>query len=198
MQSSLSALLSAMDGSSYVALANEYLRGAKARVSFAGSLYDSSAPPAESPASADIETAVCRALQSAAVTPTAGDMVLVFASKFPHIAPEIGSYCAFHDWVTCAGVRVFTAYLPNPAGSNCIWPDLGCNSESDATRSVAIYTGHEILETMTDPFGSAWKDKAGAEIADKCVSQQSCLTMSSGLRFQLQSMYSNASHACTP
>src|SRR6267143_6857870 len=45
MQSSLTALLSAMNGSSYLALANEYLRGATARVSFAGSLYNSSAPP---------------------------------------------------------------------------------------------------------------------------------------------------------
>src|SRR5205823_5800765 len=115
-----------------------------------------------------------------------------------HEVPQNGLYCAFHGWVTCSGVQVQRAYLPSPAGSNCITPDIGCSSASDATRSLGMSAGHELLETMTDPFGSAWKDKAGAEIADKCVSQETCVSMPGGLRFQLQSMYSNASHACTP
>jgi len=193
-ESSLTALLSVVDGSGYLAIANEYFRGAKATASFAGSLHDPSVPPTN----ADVESGVCRALQAAAVTPRSGDLVLVFASKFPQTAPEISPSCASHGWVTCGGMRVMTAYLPNPAGSKCIWPDFGCSSRSDATRSLALATGHELIEAMTDPFGTGWKDENGAEIADKCISQQSCIAMPGGLSFQLQSLYSNATHACVP
>jgi hypothetical protein len=191
MEPSLTALLSAFDGSGYLAIGNEYFRGAKATAPFAGSLHDRSAPPTN----ADVESGVCRALQGASLTPQSGDLVFVFTSKFP---PGISTSCASHGWVTCGGLRVMTAYLPNPAGTNCIWPDFGCSSRSDATRSLALATGHEIIETMTDPFGGGWKDKNGAEIADKCISQQSCIAMPGGLSFQLQSLYSNATHACVP
>ena len=78
--------------------------------------------------------------------------------------------------------------------------DRGCNSYSEATRLTGSFTVHELLETITDPFGKAWQYREGLEIGDKCVWRypETCVTLPGGERFQLQSFYSNAVHSCVP
>ena len=155
MRPAMESLLSHLDGSSTLAIADQYLRGAKATIRFAGSLFDSSAPPAESTEGYLIDEATCRALDAAGVTPQAGDMVFVYTSNFPHMEPATGLFCASHGDVSCNGTRVLSAYMPNPQGSICVMRDRGCNSYSDATRLTGSFTVHELLETITDPFGKA-------------------------------------------
>jgi hypothetical protein len=192
MQPAMESLLSHLDGSTYLSLTNEYLRGAKATVAFAGSLHDTSDPPANDPSNVQVQDATCRALDAAGVTPKTGDMVFVYASRFPSFAN-----CAWHSYGTCHGTQVLLAFMPNPQGTSCAARgDSGCNSYSAATRSLGVFTGHELAEAITDPYGHAWKDRNGAEIADKCF-PQGCVSLRGSVRFQLQALYSNAIHACT-
>jgi hypothetical protein len=193
MQSAIESLLSRIDGSTYLALTNEYLRGAKATVAFAGSFYDKSDPPASAPTNVEVQDAACRALDAAGVTPKTGDMVFVYTSRFPSFA----SYCAWHSYGTCHATQLLIALMPNPQGTGCAArDDSGCNSYSAATRSLGVSTGHELAEAITDPYGHAWKDRNGQEIADKCY-PQGCVSLRGGVSFQLQQLYSNAIHTCT-
>jgi hypothetical protein len=120
-------------------------------------------------------------------------MVFVYTSRFPSFA----SYCAWHSYGTCHATQLLIALMPNPQGTGCAArDDSGCNSYSAATRSLGVSTGHELVETITDPYGHAWKDRNGLELADKCY-QQGCVSLRGGVSFQLQQLYSNAIHACT-
>jgi hypothetical protein len=58
-------------------------------------------------------------------------------------------------------------------------------------------TAHEVMEAMTDPYGSGWTDQNNLEIGDKCVSDLRCYTLSTG-KIQMQAQYSNATHSCGP
>jgi hypothetical protein len=198
LQPAMESLLSHFDGSTYLSLTNQYLRGAKPTLAFAGSLHDKSDPPANAPSNLEVQDAACRALDAASVTPRTSDMVLVYTSRYPFIDPRLGAYCAWHSYGTCHGTQVLLAFMPNLQGvAGCGTVDSGCNSYSAATRSLGLFTGHELAETITDPYGHAWKDQNGAEIADKCMSLQGCVSLRGGVSFELQGLYSNAIHACT-
>ena len=196
MQPAMESLLSHLDGSTYLSLTNEYLRGAKATVEFAGSLRDKSDPPANAPSEVEVQDAACRALDAAGVTPRTSDMVFVYTSRFPFIDPRLGSYCAWHSFGTCHGTQVLLAFMPNPQGTGCdAGANSGCTSYSAPTRSLGVSTGHELAETITDPYGHTWRDRKGLEMADKCY-LQGCVSVR-GVNFELQQLYSNAVHACT-
>jgi len=194
-QPAMESLLSHLDGSTYLSLTNEYLRGASATVAFAASLHDTSDPPASDPSNVQVQDVACRALDAAGVTPKTGDMVVVYASRFPSLA----KYCAWHSYGTCHATQVLLAFVPNPQGTGgcAATNDSGCNSYSAPTRSIGLSTDHELAETITDPYGHAWKDRNGAEIADKCTFLQGCVSLRGGVSFELQGLYSNAVHACT-
>jgi len=197
MQPAMESLLSHVDGSTYLSLTNQYLRGANATIAFAGSLHDKSDPPANAPSDVQVQDAACGALDAAGLTPRTGDMVFVYTSRYPFIDPSLGGYCAWHGYGTCHGTQVLLAFMPNPQeGSGCATNDSGCNSYSAATRSLGVFTGHELAETITDPYGHAWKDSKGLEMADKCF-RQGCVSLRGGVSFELQQLYSNAVHACT-
>lgn len=194
MRPAMESLLSHVDGSTYLSLTDQYLHGVKATVEFAGSLYDKSDPPINAPTTVEVQDAACHALDAAGVTPKTGDLVFVYPSKSQY---SVGAYCAWHSYGTCHQTQVLFAFMPNPQGSGCGTGDSGCNSYSATTRSVGVYTGHELAETINDPYFNAWKDRRGAEIGDKCVYQQGCVSLRGGVSFQLQALYSNAAHACT-
>jgi hypothetical protein len=72
---------------------------------------------------------------------------------------------------------------------------LSCNTHSLDTEGMLNISAHELMETITDPFSSAWKGTYN-EMADGCEWQfQSCVTLATG-SFQLQQEWSNAAHAC--
>jgi hypothetical protein len=56
---------------------------------------------------------------------------------------------------------------------------------------------HEFMEAVTDPQITAWYDKRGAEIGDKCnFVYNSCVNLANGTAWQIQSEWSNAISGC--
>jgi hypothetical protein len=191
-RTALETMLRGMDGSSYLGVADQYMRGGRATTSFTANLLDSTAPPAD-PTSFVIQDGACRAFDSNGIVPRAGDLVFMMTSNFPAQSPL--SYCGYHGWTTCHGQAILFAYIPNAVGSPCESPSDFCNSGySGATLSLLTIGAHELMESITDPFGDAWHGRDPWELADRCGSP-ACVPLSSGT-FELPQLYSNAKHAC--
>jgi len=188
----LESLLQGLDGSAWLRVTDEYMRGAHATTSFAGSLFDSSAPPAEDPAESEISDQACRSLDRSGIAPAAGDVVFVVSSVFP---AGNTPFCAWHYWGLCHGQSLLVVYLPNPKGTACLRSVAGCNAFSAEATALGIFAAHEFIETITDPFITAWRDPLGQEIGDKCFGTAACFQLSTGI-LQLQPLYSNTAHAC--
>lgn len=188
----LETLLNGLNGSTYFAIANEYLRGATATTSFAGNLFDPTMPPADNPAEATIGAKACGALVANGIANQTGDVVFVLSSVFP--AGPV-PFCAWHYWDICNGQPLLIVYLPNPTGTACGRQASGCNAYSPEATALGTFAAHELMETITDPFVTAWKDQPGEEIGDKCFGLAACVPLSTGI-LQLQPLYSNAAHAC--
>ena len=77
----------------------------------------------------------------------------------------------------------------------CLRSVAGCNAFSAEATALGIFASHEFIETITDPFITAWRDPLGQEIGDKCFGTAACFQLSTGI-LQLQPLYSNAAHAC--
>ena len=193
-QSGIDALFSGFNGTSFLGVANQYMRGGTATSSFVSNFFDSSSPPSRSPSNATLANEVCAVLNANGVPPSSSAIYFIYTSNFPSRA----NFCAFHTFGTCNGVTIQFAYMPNTTGiAGCDPGDLfGCNSFSQGTRSLANVTSHEYMEAITDPDLNAWFDSSGQEIGDKCAWQfQSCVTMTSG-SWQLQEEWSNAAGGC--
>jgi len=188
----LESLLQGLDGSAWLRTTDEYMRGAHATTSFAGSLFDSSAPPAQDPAESEISDQACRSLDRSGIAPAAGDVVFVVSSVFP---AGNGPFCAWHYWGLCHGQSLLVVYLPNPKGTACLRAVAGCNASSPEATALGLFAAHEFIETITDPFITAWRDPLGQEIGDKCFGTAACFQLSTGI-LQLQPLYSNSAHAC--
>ena len=192
LQAGVSALLTGFNGSGYLGIALQYLRGAPISTTYMGSVPDPSAPPAKAPKTAEIAAEVCKLFPS----PDPEAVYIVFTSNAPKV-----QFCAWHDKATCNGVTFQVAYVPNQALlSGCspyLATNLSCNAYSEGTVASADSVAHEFMEAITDPHLDAWYDKTGAEIGDKCnFVYQSCVTLPSGGRWQIQTEWSNAINAC--
>jgi hypothetical protein len=185
--------LRGFNGSAYLALVNQYMRGTSASSTFMRSFQDTTAPPGHGPSTSTIVGEACAVIVANGLKPDPNALYAVFTSNFPHV-----NYCAWHDHGTCNGVDIQVAYLPNLSGvKGCDPGDLyHCNGYSQGTRALADALAHEYLETITDADLNAWYDKNGFEIADKCNFQfGSCVTFTTGA-WQLQKQWSNAAASC--
>ena len=193
--SGTTAFFNGLDGSRYLRLATEYLRGANPRVTSVTNLVDGSAPPRT-------VTAATLGAEVAKVTHQVPDplgMYFIFTANFPSSA----SFCAWHAAATISSERIAVAYMPNVAAATGCDPGdvVHANAQSAGTRSLVNVTAHELMEAITDADPgtrtTAWIDAAGAEIGDKCAWQFSAaVTLSNGTRWQLQKEWSNASGRC--
>jgi hypothetical protein len=193
-QSSIDALFNGFNGTSFLGVANQYMRGGTATSSFVGNFFDSSSPPSRSPSNTTLANEVCAVLNTNGVTPSSNAIYFIYTSNFPSRV----NFCAFHTSGTCNGVTIQFAYMPNTTGVAGCDPgnQLTCNSLSQGTRSLANVTSHEYMEAITDPDLNAWFDQSGQEIGDKCAWQfQSCVTLTNG-SWQLQEEWSNATSGC--
>ena len=185
------AFLQGLRGSALLSLTDQYMRGSRATSSFSGSLFDGSAPPAD-PASGSVAAEICSVLQANGARPDGDTVYLVYASAAPHSRAK----CAWHSWGNCGGTTIRFALMLNAWGTSCeLVPHYSCAQMSAATLSVASFTAHELLETLTDPGGDAWADSTGAEIGDKCEAERGC-TVVGGKSFEMQQEWSNALHGC--
>jgi hypothetical protein len=182
-------LLQGLDGSPYLAVADQYMRGARATTTFAGSLFDPSAPPPVP--TGFVDDAACRALEANGIAPQPGDLVFVHTSNFP---AEYIKWCAWHGWMACRGQTILIVYVPNPAGTFCeAWSDSCGTGYTMPTLSHLSAAAHEFMEAITNPFGDGWHSN-GMEIADKCGSL-ACVPFPNGMT-QLNRLYSNAVQGC--
>ncbi len=76
-----------------------------------------------------------------------------------------GGYCGYHS---VAATGFLYAVIPyNAISGHCRSSDPRPNG---STADPALSTiSHEQAETITDPYGNAWVDSDGSEIADLCV-----------------------------
>jgi hypothetical protein len=191
LQSGMVSLLSGFNGSSYLGIAQQYMRGAAVSTAYMGSSADTSAPPSKAPSTATIAAEVCKLYP----TPDPSALYIVFTSNTPKV-----NYCAWHGTATCNGVTIQVAYIPNQALVSGCSPytvkNLGCNKLSVGTVASADSVAHEFMEAITDPHIDAWYDRTGSEIGDKCnFTYHSCVTLSTG-SWQIQSEWSNAINGC--
>jgi hypothetical protein len=185
--------LSTVDGSSYLAIADQYLRGDEASVTFAGSLVDPRTPPDNAAASAELTKEICGQIAAHGWKADAQGMYFVFTPS----VPQGLTLCAWHTWTTCGGTTVLYAFVPSPTNyTPCNYVgSLSCNDHPVATQSVVNYVAHELMEAITDPFGTAWTGP-GNEIGDKCNGVFDHCVSIAGAKWQLQEEWSNAAHAC--
>jgi hypothetical protein len=190
-RSGIETLFRGLDGSAHLALADQYMRGARTKTRFGGTLEDHSEPP-EGVAAVGGE--ICRILDANGIEPRTDGIYFLFTSSGPAASSR---FCAWHSSGVCNGVPIQTAYMPNPEKDGCVWPlDLGCSATSAVTRSWQTFAAHELFETMTDRGpASAWIGTAG-EIGDPCQAFQACVPLSDGRSVQIQPEFSNAANAC--
>jgi hypothetical protein len=80
---------------------------------------------------------------------------------------SVDSYCGYHSsFGKGAGVVLYGNEPLEQSGC-----DAGQAPNGALVVDAAIDTlSHELMETMTDPLGTAWGDSSGAEIGDVCAS----------------------------
>ncbi len=166
---------------------------------------------------ADVEAEVSRAIAAAGWTPGPTHVFLLFTPR------NVGScftgssscaytyYCAYHSAFEDSQHReVLYANQPYTdtsgvgAAGVC---DSGQHPNGDlASDSTINVASHEVNETLTDPFGTAWWDANGEEIGDKCAwnfgtglgstaSGEYNQAIGSG-HYYLQQEWSNAASGC--
>ena len=197
VQPGVTALLTGLNRSSYLATIDEYMRGKQATTRYVRSFVDVSRPPATDPTPQVILAEVRKVLRQAAVKPDANAVYLVFSSNLPKV-----DYCAWHAAGDVLGVQTQVAYVPNTSGTSTCYRAANFPNVSPysfGTRSIADNAAHELLEAMTDPIpGTSWVDSNFEEIGDKCDFVYSSAVALNGQRnvWQLQSQWSNRAKAC--
>jgi len=151
---------------------------------------------------------VIAAQQGTCFTAPSGDLNFAGNCGTPQSA---GGYCAFHDWDTNSSNS--SLYLPwvnlpyqPDAGSGCGQGFIPSNTNADVGYSIT--GGHELMEAITDPVGTAWWDPydtiSGGEVADKCAwggelwgsSDPAGDVSLGGGSWAMQSLWSNAVSGC--
>ena len=101
------------------------------------------------------------------------------------------SYCAFHTygaptWAGLANVPFIAIQDFTAAYNKACAPQLVSPNGSPSLDGMASAMVHEVDETLTDPFLSAWYDAAGAENADKCARTYGVLSTIGTARYNVQ------------
>ena len=193
-------LFGGLNGSSFLGIAQQYMRGSGISSGYLTSYNDTSAPPSRSPSTSTIINEINKVTHTtgSGVSVDASAVYFVYTSNFPRQR----SFCAWHDSGTVSGTTVQVAYMPNTTGvAGC---DPGSTYDqtgySQGTRSLANVSSHEFMEAITDSVphsGSfGWIDSSGSEIGDKCAWQFTGGVKLGSLTWQLQEEWSNAITGC--
>lgn len=108
--------------------------------------------------------------------------------------PPTFIFCAFHGSADFSDVgHVIFSVEPYQFVPGCFVPGTTPSGVIDATSSTL---SHELIESITDPDGNAWFNTVfGFEIGDECLGFRH-LTQITATFYDIQSEYSNATHAC--
>jgi hypothetical protein len=118
-----------------------------------------------------VQSIVQRAIsnQSLPLDPNGVYFVLT-ADDVNEISGFCTKYCGWHKNVAVTGSRVNIAFIGNAAfcPDACETQAVSPNNSPGADSSASV-VAHELEESITDPFATAWYDSEGEEIADKCA-----------------------------
>ena len=158
---------------------------------YLGHVIDGSTAPSSALSTSQVIAEACSAIGN---NPDPNALYLVYTDTTAGNA----NYCAYHTWGSCNGKPIQAAYMPNLTGVAGCDPDNADDlSRSQALRALANVTAHELEEAITDPRGTAWYDRQGSEIGDRCAWKfKGPVTLSNGSVRQLQEEWSNAVTGC--
>lgn len=190
----ITSLFSGFNGSSYLGIAQQYMRNASIGTTPSGTKVDPSAPPSKVN-----QTTLGNEVVREFGKPDPAGIYFVYTSNFP----RGGNFCAWHSYTSVGSSAPYAvAYMPNTTGvAGCDPGNLYKVSGTEGLRSLANVTAHEFMEAVTDDLpGSgtyAWIDSSGSEIGDKCAWQFSApVNLPNGTTWQLQEEWSNAISGC--
>jgi hypothetical protein len=199
-----------LDGSDYLGIADQYMRGNKAHTRFGGNLFDYSAPaPFDAQGTPNpLGNEVLNVLQAYGMSPDLTAVYLVYTSNYPSIMLEQFGFCAFHAYeADNSGNPVAEiAYVPNTAAAQETCgldlhnedPFFSPDAYSRGTRSMVNETAHEFMETITDPLFSAWFAPNGNEIGDSCAYIFQTNVPIEDDKWRIQEIWSNQAGGCAP
>jgi len=199
-----------LDGSDYLGIADQYMRGNKAHTRFGGNLFDYSVPaPFDAQGTPNpLGNEVLNVLQAYGMSPDLTAVYLVYTSNYPPIMLEQIGACAFHGYeADNSGNPVAAiAYVPNTAAAQegCGLdtangdPFFSPDAYSRGTRSMINLTAHEFMETITDPFFPAWFAPNGNEIGDPCIYIFQTNVPIEDDKWRIQEIWSNQAGGCVP
>lgn len=181
-------------GSTYLGTNTEYTQSSGAHVlnavsPVAGTI-DATNAPTGAPSTSAILAEVCTIIGANAKT----------NGYYPvYVDTKRGNtgYCAWHSWGVCGSTNVQFGFFFNLDG------DAGCDPQDTETAhsqglsALANVSGHELSEMVTDPRGSAWFDRQGAENADKCAwtfGAGALVFTSNNTIWKIQGNWSNAAY----
>ena len=196
-QTGMTNFLTHVGSSSYTQIAAQYMRGATLTASYSGSYTDTSTPT-NKPSPTGLASEIQAVLNANNATADPNGVYFVFTSNIPKGA----GFCAWHTGATVNNVAIAEAYIPNVAGiAGCATGTIpSTNPYSAATQAIGDSTAHEFMEAITDkaPGGSttAWTDKGGSEVADKCEFIYDNPVTLGTTQWVIQEEWSNAVSGC--
>lgn len=173
---------------------------------FMASWNDQSNGPGADPTDAAIQAEAARAYTHFGITsfPVAAQDQMIVA-----LPPGVGlanssnpGACAYHGYLnhdtTVGGTYTVLPYMPtySPGPSEtCGNGYVNGGSEGDLD-AISMTEGHEMAESITDPFADAWYDSGGNEVADKCAYYDTGNIVLSKGTFAVQPLWSDLDNGC--
>ncbi|OZJ04928.1 hypothetical protein BZG36_02656 [Bifiguratus adelaidae] len=116
---------------------------------------------------------VSHAIANGLPTDPNGVYMLVTSGDVSETSGFCTQYCGFHTSGTINGANLTYAFSGDATSctSACIAPEnqsSSPNGDIGVDGLISVYA-HELVETISDPYGNAWYDVQGQENADKCA-----------------------------
>jgi hypothetical protein len=179
-------------GTSYLHTNSEYTQSGGQHVglavSYGGHKLDLTSSGTKAPSTSDVLAVVARNVTS----PVANGYYPVY-SDMPR---GNNGYCAWHSWGTIGTTPVQFAFFFRLDGDPGCDPGSTVSGQSQGLAALGNVSGHELSEALTDPRGSGWYDRTGAENSDKCAWTfgSTSVSFTNGSSWKIQGNFSNAAY----
>ena len=178
--------LGGVNGSAWLSVLDQYTRGDKAEVTFAGEIFEPA--PGRAAPLLDPGPRICSVLARHGLSPDPGAIYsLMVAAATTRVA--------YHAVTLCGAVQVPIIVLSLPSAGAI--QDGACGGRLTPAQKMVRSFSHELAETITDPYPfTAWGDIYGQEVADDCA-HATCVAFPAG-SYSLTMLLSNAAQGCAP